>query len=61
MRCEGRLVMGREDYILSSDRDIFVKAGVQEARLHTDHWMVLSVLQEEGALQNRRYVVGRTW
>ena len=53
--------MGREDYILSSDRDIFVKAGVQEARLHTDHWMVLSVLQEEGALQNRRYVVGRTW
>ena len=37
MRREGRMVTGRGDYILSSDRDIFVKAGVQEARLHIDH------------------------
>ena len=44
MRREVRMVTWRSDYILSSDRDIFVKAGVQEARLHKYHCMVLLVL-----------------
>ena len=37
-------VTERGDYILSSDRDRFVNAGVRELRLHTDHHMVLEVL-----------------
>ena len=41
---EGRKVSGSGDYILVSDRDDFTKAGVWEARLHTDHWMVLAVI-----------------
>ena len=60
MRGEGRLVERRGNYILRSYRDIFVKAGVREARLHTDHWMVLAVLRGEGALKICRYIVGRT-
>ena len=31
-------------YILSSDRDDFIKAGLREARLHKNHRMVLAVL-----------------
>ena len=42
MRQEGRTVTGRGDYILSSDRDDFIKAGVQESRLHMDHQMILA-------------------
>ena len=38
------MVTGRGNYILGSDMDDFIKAGVQEARLHTDHWVVLAVL-----------------
>ena len=53
------MVTGRGNYILISDRDRFVKAKMREARLYTDHRMVLSVLRGEGALKNRRYVVGR--
>ena len=45
MRREGRTVMRRGEYILISDRDDFAKGGMQEARIHTDHWMVLSVLR----------------
>ena len=56
---EGRQVTGKGDYILSSDRDNFVNAGVREARLFTGDWMVLAVLQGEGALRNSRYVVRR--
>ena len=44
IRQEVRQVTGRGDYILISDRDNFVKAGVREARLHSDHRMVLAVL-----------------
>ena len=44
MRQEGSMVTGRGDCILSSDRYDFAKAGVQEARLHMDHRMVLVVL-----------------
>ena len=45
MSREGRMVMRRGEYILISDRDDFAKAGMREARIHTDHQMVLSVLQ----------------
>ena len=44
MRCEGRTVLGRGDYILGSDMDDFAKARLREARLHTDHRMILAVL-----------------
>ena len=44
MRREVRMVTWRSDYILNSYRDKFVKAGVQEARLHKYHCMVLLVL-----------------
>ena len=60
MRPEGRQVTRRGNYIISSDRDRFPKAEVREARICTYHHMVLAVLQGEGALQNLRYVVGRT-
>ena len=33
---------------------------MREAQLHTGYWMVMEVLLGEGALWNRRYVVGRT-
>ena len=59
MSHEVSLVIGRGNYILSSDKDIFFKAGVQEARLHIDNQMVLAVLRGEGAPQNCRYIVGR--
>ena len=39
------MVTGRVEYIISSDRDEFIKAGVRVARLQTDHRMVLAVLQ----------------
>ena len=44
MRQEGRQVTGRGDYILRSDRNSFVNLGVREARLHTDHQIILPVL-----------------
>ena len=31
------MVLVRGNYILGPDRNEFTKAGVQEARLHTDH------------------------
>ena len=60
MRREGRTVTGRGNSILSSDRNEFTKARVREARLHTDHQMVLAVLRGEGSWQKHRYVVGMT-
>ena len=52
--------MGRDNYILDSYMYELAKAGVQEARLHTDHWMVLAVFRGEGSRQNHRYIVGST-
>ena len=54
MRREVRQVIGRGNYILSSDRENFTNTGVGEAMIHTYHRMVLVVLRGEGALQNRR-------
>ena len=50
MSHEVSLVIGRGNYILSSDKDRFFKAGVQEAILHTDNRMVLAVLRGENVL-----------
>ena len=44
MRREGRMVTGRGDYILRSDRDIFLKVEVWDEIIHKDHRMVLAVL-----------------
>ena len=44
MSWEGRIVTGRDDFILSLDRDGFKKAGVREAGLRTDYRMYLKVL-----------------
>ena len=57
---EVRQMTGRGDYILSSDRDNFFNAGVREAIIFTEEWMVLEVLQGERYLRNRRYVVSST-
>ena len=54
------MVTWRGNYILSSDRDDFIKVGVREARLHTDHCIVLSVIRGGGERKNCRNVVGRT-
>ena len=47
---------GKGDYILRMDRRSFSNVRVKGAHLLTDHWMVLAVLQGEGALHNCRYV-----
>ena len=60
MKREGRQVKGRGEYVLSTDMQRFLNAGLMEARLYTDHRMVLTVIQGEGVLRNRRYVGGRT-
>ena len=60
MRQEVSTVTGLGNYILISYIDYFTKAGVWEARLHTDHQMVLAVLPGGGAWKNHRYRVGRT-
>ena len=60
LRQEGLQVTGRGNYILSSDRNIFLNTGVREARIFTEYWMVLAVLQGNGDLRNRRYVVSST-
>ena len=52
-------VTGGGDYILSTYRQSFSDTGLREARIHTDHRMVLAVLQGEGSLRNRIYVGGR--
>ena len=57
---EVRQMTGRGDYILSSVRDNFFNAGVREARILTEDWMVLEVLQGESYLRNLRYVVSST-
>ena len=44
MRCEGRLVTRRGDYILSSYKNDFIKAGLRDARLHTYHHIFLAVI-----------------
>ena len=54
------MVTGRGNYILRSYSDYFTKAGVWEARLNMDHWMVLAVLPGGGSQKNHRYRVGRT-
>ena len=59
MRQEDRQVTGRGDYILSTDRDNFFNVRVREARIYIDHRMVLAAIRGKGALQKRRYVVGR--
>ena len=51
---------GRVYYILIIDRHSFFNAGVREAHLITDYWMVLAVLRGEEALWNHKYVWGRT-
>ena len=50
--------MGIGNYILRSDRDNFIKAGLQEDGLHTYHGMVLAVLQGEGARRNLQVHIG---
>ena len=59
IRWDFRMVTGRGYYILISNRNEFFKAGEWKERIFTDHRMVQVVLQREGALQDRRYVVGR--
>ena len=59
MRQEVIQVTGRGNYILNSYMNNFVNTGVREARLHTYHHMVLAVLQGEGMLWNRRYIVSK--
>ena len=61
MRQEGRQVMGRGEYIIIPDRDNFVNSGVRDEIIHAEHWMILTVLQWEGALRNCRYIVSRMW
>ena len=45
MRRYNRQVTGRWDYVLGMNRHNFFSALVREARLRTDHWMVLAVLR----------------
>ena len=52
---KGRQVIGRGDYILSTDRRIFVKSGLQEISHSTDHRLILAVLYGKGELQNCCY------
>ena len=42
---EGRKVKGRGYYILGTIIYTFFNAGVTEARMHNNHWMVLAELQ----------------
>ena len=51
-------MMGWGDYVLGTIRQIFSKAGVGEARMHTDHQMVLAELRGERAQRNGNY---RQW
>ena len=48
MRREEQQVTVQGDYVLRTRRHTFFKAGVREAWMHTDHRMVLLVLQGEG-------------
>ena len=60
MQRDGRQVMGRGYYILSTDSGSFVNAGLQDKYHGTDHRLILAVLRVEGALRNRRFQQGRT-
>ena len=53
-------ITGREDYILSTDRNSFVNKGLWETCRGTYHRLILAVLRGEGALRNCRYRQGRT-
>ena len=53
MQQEWRQVMGRGEYILSTDRRKFTNMGMREPRYGTDHRIILVVLQVEGVLCNR--------
>ena len=59
MKRDGRRVMVRGGYILSTYRRRFTKAGLQVTRHGTDHRLILAVLRGEGALCNHRYQQGR--
>ena len=48
MQREVRKMKGQEDYVLGTSRYTFFNAGVGEARMHTNHWMVLAELLGEG-------------
>ena len=60
MHQEGQQVTGLGVYVLRTDQNNFINVGLQEPRLHTDHWMVLEVLRQEGATRNYRYRLKRT-
>ena len=58
MQRDGKRVMGRGDFILSTDRRSFFNAGLQETRHGTDHRIILAVLRGEEALRNCCYLMG---
>ena len=51
-----RQVMGMGDCILCTNRQKFLNEGIREARMSTDHWIVLEVINGEGSQSNGAYV-----
>ena len=59
MQREGRKVKGRGEYVLGTIRCTFFDAGVIEARVHTEHRMVLAELHGQGSQINGAYRMRR--
>ena len=54
MQWDGREVRSRREYILGTDRILFQDAAIQDARHHSEHYMVLGCLRGNAA----KYLMG---
>ena len=56
---EGKVVWSRTDYILGTDRSLFMNVSVREPRHNIDHFMVVGCLCSAPEREHIKYLVGR--
>ena len=56
---EGREVRSHTDYILGTDRRIFVNVSIRDPRHNSDYYIVLGCLHSASLKEHARYLRGR--
>ena len=55
----GEAVRSKTDYILGTDRRLFMNVSVRDPRYNSDHYMVMGVLRGGTEKANEKYIAGR--
>ena len=56
---EGKVVRSRTDYLLGTDRSLFINVSVQDTRHKTNHFMVVGCLHSAPEREHTQYIMGR--